>query len=576
MAADVRIDIAAQFVGKKAFKEAETATDKLNRNVKTLGKSLLAVYSAQKLISYARASVKAFAEDDKAAQALGITLKNLGLAYGANIGTVNGFISRLESQTGVLDDQLRPAMDGLLRATGSVTKAQELLALSLDISAGTGRSVVQVSTALQRAYLGQTTGLSRLGAGLTKTELATASFEEIQQRLSTLFAVQATAAADTYAGSLAKLTVAGENAKETIGKGLVDALVTASNSTSIDDLTGKINTAAEAMGNFIREAGYFISVTKQIFDFKNLSWTFQDPRAFQGMGNVSMSVSSQDTQRADAIAKKNATAMVKLTKEQAKNQAKILKDKRLQAAIDKANLALNKSSDVFDMDKIQIAAALTNQAEQLGKATSASQVLQIANDTARLNVKKSILALEDAIAAKDEQAIIAATAKLNADLKVLGALGMQNVKLQDIKTILDSLKPKDLINLANLEAALALLAKINLASTGSKTTPAPVLGGGGGFVQTPNGISPTTAPRSIADINAAVADLGLNTQILPNGREFTPDSGVLSGRSPNGREYNYSVSINVNSGIGTDPNAIAEAIDNVLREARDRGTLTIA
>ena len=576
MAADVRIDIAAQFVGKKAFKEAETATDKLNRNVKTLGKSLLAVYSAQKLISYARASVKAFAEDDKAAQALGITLKNLGLAYGANIGTVNGFISRLESQTGVLDDQLRPAMDGLLRATGSVTKAQELLALSLDISAGTGRSVVQVSTALQRAYLGQTTGLSRLGAGLTKTELATASFEEIQQRLSTLFAGQATAAADTYAGSLAKLTVAGENAKETIGKGLVDALVTASNSTSIDDLTGKINTAAEAMGNFIREAGYFISVTKQIFDFKNLSWTFQDPRAFQGMGNVSMSVSSQDTQRADAIAKKNATAMVKLTKEQAKNQAKILKDKRLQAAIDKANLALNKSSDVFDMDKIQIAAALTNQAEQLGKATSASQVLQIANDTARLNVKKSILALEDAIAAKDEQAIIAATAKLNADLKVLGALGMQNVKLQDIKTILESLKPKDLINISNLEQALALLAKINLASTGSRTTPAPVLGGGGGFVQTPNGISPTTAPRSIADINAAVADLGLNTQILPNGREFTPDSGVLSGRSPNGREYNYSVSINVNSGIGTDPNAIAEAIDNVLREARDRGTLTIA
>jgi len=74
---------------------------------------------------------------------------------------------------------------------------------------------------------------------------------------------------------------------------------------------------------------------------------------------------------------------------------------------------------------------------------------------------------------KDEQAIIAATAKLNADLKVLGALGMQNVKLQDIKSILDSLKPKDLINIANLEEALRLLAQINLASTGSKTTAPP-------------------------------------------------------------------------------------------------------
>jgi len=107
----------------------------------------------------------------------------------------------------------------------------------------------------------------------------------------------------------------------------------------------------------------------------------------------------------------------------------------------------------------------------LGKATSSAQLLQITNDTARLNVKRSILELEDAIAAKDEQAIIAATNKLNADLKVLGALGMQNVKLQDIKTILDSLQPKDLINIANLQAALDLLGKINLAQTGSTKAP---------------------------------------------------------------------------------------------------------
>ena len=452
---NVAINIAAEFKGKKAFKEATTATDKLNKNVKTLGKSLLAVYSAQKLISYARASVKAFAEDDKAAQALGITLKNLGLAYGANVGTVNGFISRLESQTGVLDDDLRPAMDGLLRATGSVTKAQELLALSLDIAAGTGKSVVQVSTALQRAYLGQTTGLSRLGAGLTKAELSTASFEEIQTRLSTLFAGQATAAADTYAGSLAKLNVAGENAKETIGKGLVDAFVTITNSSSVDDLIEKIDSAAESIANFVRETGEFIRITKSLFDFKNISFFAQDLNAFKGMGNISISKSSQDTQRADLLAIKNQKTLNKLTADQAKNQAKITKDKKLQAAIDKANLALNKGEEVFDMDKIQIAAALTNQAEQLGKATTQTQILQIANDTARLNVKRSILALEDAIAAKDEQAIIAATAKLNADLRSLAALTGQNATMIDIKSILDSLKPADLINQANLDAALA-------------------------------------------------------------------------------------------------------------------------
>lgn len=569
---NVNINIAAEFKGKKAFKEAATSTDKLNKNVKGLAKSLLAVYSTQKLYQFSKASVKAFAEDDKAARALGQTLKNLGLAYGSNAGTVNGFISRLELQTGVLDDELRPAMDRLLRATGDVTKSQELLGLALDISAGTGKSLTQVSQSLQKAYLGQTQALGRLGVGLSKAELTSSSFEEIQARLSTLFAGQATAAADTYAGSLAKLTVAGNNAKETIGKGLVDAFVTASNSSSIDDLIGKIDRAAEAMAGFLRETGKFIQITKDIF--KNPSFFAPSGGLFgdgKGFGNISMTVSSQDTQRADAIAKKNAAALAKLTGVQATNQAKILKDKRLAAAIDKANLALNKGSEVFDMDKIQIAAALTNQAEQLGKATSSAQVMQIANDTARLNVKKSIIELQDAIASKDEAAILKATEKLNADLKILGALSGQNVKLQDIKSILDSLKPKDLINLANLDAAIAKMMEL-LRLQGTKPS-APTAAatattgstGGATIFPFPNGAT------SIAETNANVAALGgVVTQILPNLKEFTPDTGMISGISPNGREYNFSVT--VNTGIG-DPNAIAEAIDNVIAEAVSRGTL---
>lgn len=566
---NVNINIAAEFKGKKAFKEATTSTDKLTKNVKGLAKSLLAVYSAQKILSFGKQSVKAFAEDDKAARALGQTLKNLGLAYGSNAGTVNGFISRLEMQTGVLDDELRPAMDRMLRATMDVTKSQELLSLALDISAGTGKSLTQVSQSLQKAYLGQTQALGRLGVGLTKAELTSSSFEEIQARLSTLFAGQATAAADTYAGSLAKLTVAGNNAKETIGKGLVDAFVTITNSSSVDDLVTKIDRAAQSIANFVRETGEFIKITKSLFDFKNMSLFAPSGGLFgdgKGFGNISMTVSSQDTQRADAIAKKNAAALARLTGVQAANQAKILKDKRLAAAIDKANLALNKGQDLFDLDKIQIAAALTSQAEQLGKATSGAQLLQIANDTARLNVKKSIFDLEDAIAAKDEQAIIKATEKLNADLKILGALSGQNVKLQDIKSILDSLKPKDLINLANLDAAIAKMMEL-LKLQGTKT----LVPTTGTTTTQPTATAAVQGATTIAGTNLSVAALGgVVTQILPNLKEFTPDTGMISGISPNGREFNFTV--NVNTGIG-DPNAIAEAIDNVITEAVSRGTL---
>jgi hypothetical protein len=611
----IDINIGSKLDGK-GFKQADTAINKLNKSTKSLTRNLGLALGTAAIISFGKASVKAFAEDDKAAKALGTTLNNLGLAYGSNVATVNGFISRLEMQTGVLDDELRPAMDRLLRATGDVTKSQELLGLALDIAAGTGKSVTQVSQSLQKAYLGQTQALGRLGVGLTKAELSTSSFEEIQARLATLFAGQATAAADTYAGSLARLTVAGNNAKETIGKGLVDALVTASNSTSTDDLIEKIDRAAESIANFVRETGEFIKITKSIFKFELFA---TDPNAFKGMGNISTSKTSQDTQRADAIAKKNAAALAKLTGVQAANQAKILKDKRLSNAIDKANLALNKGEEVFDMDKIQIAAALTNQAEQLGKATSSAQKMQIANDVARLNVKRSILELEDAIASKDELAITKATEKLNADLKVLSALNGQSAKLTDIKSILDSLKPKDLINQANLDAALAkiaemirLLAQANLAST-TRIPKSTDLGSGipeGDYVapvsktdalaaSVDSLIELSEAVQERADAFAMLLDLDTEAKIkalaesslaVSTGAQLfnTEDvarssllaglaggagvSGAVSGSRYAAQAAN-AYNITINAGVGSDPNAIAEAIDDYLRNAVDRGTL---
>jgi hypothetical protein len=386
---NVAINIAAEFTGKKAFKQAETSTDKLSKNVKGLAKSLLAVYSAQKILSYAKASVKAFAEDDKAATALGTTLKNLGLAYGSNIGTVNGYINRLEMQTGVLDDELRPAMDRFLRATLSVTKSQELLNLALDISAGTGKSLTQVSQSLQKAYLGQTQAIGRLGVGLTKAELTSSSFEEIQLRLTTLFAGQATAAADTYAGSLAKLTVAGNNAKETIGEGLVDAIKTASGSETIDPLIKGIDRIANAIAGLARETGEFIAITKSIFDFDLFA---KDLNAFKGMGNISMTISGQVDNSAAKAAQKTQT---KAAKDSAKAQ--------------KESLKLAKARAVFDLQKIQIEAALKGKISEEDKIRL--KLMQAIEEENLTNVEKYQKALEKAQEKTKELTDLLATVK---------------------------------------------------------------------------------------------------------------------------------------------------------------------
>jgi hypothetical protein len=506
----IDINIGSKLDGK-GFKQADTAINKLNKSTKSLARNFGLAFGTAAVLAYGRAAAKAFAEDDKAATSLATTLKNLNLAYGSNIGTVNGYINRLEQQTGVLDDELRPAMDRFLRATVSVTKSQELLNLSLDIAAGTGKSVTQVSQSLQKAYLGQTQAIGRLGVGLSKAELESSSFEQIQERLNVLFAGQATAAAETYAGSLGRLAVASNNAKETIGEGLFDALKTVSGSASTDEFIAKINSAANAIANFLRETAKFVAITKSIFKFELFA---SDPNAFKGMGNVSISKSSQDTQRADALALKTQKSVTKLTKEQASAQAKILKDKKLSAAIDKGNLLLGKAESVFDIDKIQIAAALQNQAQLLGKATEGSQILQIANDTARLNVKRSILALEEAIASKDEAAIVAATAKLNEDLKILGALTNQKTQMVAIESILKDLAPKDLIDQKNLDEALKKIKEMLGLLDGFDPKKL--------FNQTPTGISAVSAPRSTAAINEATAALGGVVSVIgENGKEFT-------------------------------------------------------
>jgi hypothetical protein len=594
---NVAINIAAEFKGKPAFKKAETSIDRLDQRTKNLGKTLTRTFGTTAVVAFGRASVRAFAEDDKAATSLGQTLKNLNLAYGSNIGTVNGFISRLEMQTGVLDDELRPAMDRLLRATGDVTKSQELLGLALDIAAGTGRSVTQVSQSLQKAYLGQTQALGRLGVGLSKAELTSSSFEEIQARLATLFAGQASAAAETFAGQIDKLTIAANNAKETIGKGLFDAITALSGGSStagIDNINKLATGIADTLKNVglligkledfkpvliavgVVAAAAFLPMTTAIAGAIFLLGTLNkalDKQSFakgiipKGMGNVSMTVSGQVDNRVLT----NQTKITKLSKEQAAAQAKILKDKRLQNAIDKANLALNKGGEIFDMDKIQIAAALTNQAEQLGKATSSAQVLQIANDIARLNVKKSILALEDAIAAKDEAAITAATNKLNADLKVLGVLGQQNVKLMDIKSILDTLLPKDLINLQNLKDAIALLGQIKIPSMTASVAPS-----GASVAKALESFKGTAASAFESLTAAQQATLGGYEPFvgakIPTTVTDSGGSGVGLGSNGTGRQVPAGVNITVNTGIG-DPNAIAEAIDQVLTDAATRGTL---
>jgi len=560
--ANIVIDIAAEFTGKNAFKQAETSTDKLTKGIKNMAKTLGVAFSVQQVLAFGKASVQAAAADEKAQKQLALALKNVGL--GRDAAASEAFIQKLQSEFGVVDDKLRPAYQALAVATGDTAQSQKLLQIALDISASTGKDLQSVTGAITKAYLGNNTALGKLGVGISKADLKAKSFDEVMNQLSTTFAGAATQSANTFQGSMDKLSVASNNVQEIIGKGIIDALKGLSEDTTVDDLAKGMEDFALFTADAIRGVGVLLEALKSIPAAVNLPGLRFAMQA-TGLGILSKIGAAERKKQEAAAARamnglahlaelesKYANITLKTTKKITAEELKQLKAKQLKAAIDKANLALGKGSNVFDIEKIQLAAAEKSAAEQLGKVTSQAQLLQITNDLARLEVKQSILALEDAIASKDVAAITNATNKLNADLGILGALTNQKIKLTDIKSILDSIVPKDLINLANLDAAIAKLKMI----------------GGGTATSTSAVASTTTGTPSLLDALAA----GSFVPVVGGGGYSTSAGNYASSGFP-GASKNGGVTVVVNAGTIANPEELTLLIQNSIISLNKRGDL---
>lgn len=477
MNTNIAIRIAADFVGKQAFGQAQTAVTGLEGAADKLGKKLAGAFSVYKIAQYSKASLKAYADDQRASALLAQQLKNLGL--GDATAQAQDFIGTLEKQTGILDDQLRPAYEQLARVTGSITKTQDLLKLAFDVSKGSGTDFASTVDALSQAYVGNYKGLKQLNLGLTQAELSSKSFSDIQAILNKQFGGAGAASMNTYAGQIDALNVALANASETIGKSLFDALALVSGDQGFGGFIDKIDTAASKVASLITVMSRGIRTLeiwlnpKATFkekqdQFKQLQteiWA-QDLSAKQRAAGMKVwnptgaYTPALKKAEQDAIARNKQ--LLAIAQAQQKAQADILKKKQDQAKLDQASLSLKKAEGLFNMDQIEIAAAMLNR--------------QSAEDYARLKLKKDILDLQDAINAQDVVAATALAKKVEDDYKVVAAYQQQNILAaiqanlvgavaSAAKTIPEN---KSLIDLDNLNAALKAIAELIAKLTGLK------------------------------------------------------------------------------------------------------------
>jgi len=222
------IPIISEFDGKgidkaiKEFKQLETVGEKAQFAIKKA-----AIPAAAALTAVAGAlglATKAAAEDEQQQALLANAMQNTVGATEATIAATEDMISAMSRATGTADSELRPAFSALLLGTHDVQKATDALTIAQDVSAGSGKSLAEVSDALAKAYGGNMKGLQALSPELKDMIKDGATLDTVMSVLSDNFGGSAAASAKTAAGQFKILKNSISETQESIGAALLPAL----------------------------------------------------------------------------------------------------------------------------------------------------------------------------------------------------------------------------------------------------------------------------------------------------------------------------------------------------------------
>ena len=208
---------------KKGLDDAEKVVNKSADQISDFGKKAALAFAAvgAAATAFAVSAVKAAAEDEKARKSLEQTIRSSTKATEAQIASIDNYIDKQSIATATTDDVLRPAFARLIRSTEDVTKAQDLLSLSQEIAAATGKPLEVVANALGKSFDGQNTALGKLGLGIDAATLKTMSHEEIMQRLKGTYNGFIENEATNAEFKFRQLTIALDQTKEKIGLALL-------------------------------------------------------------------------------------------------------------------------------------------------------------------------------------------------------------------------------------------------------------------------------------------------------------------------------------------------------------------
>jgi hypothetical protein len=169
-------------------------------------------------------AVRAAMEDQKSQALLANSLRNTVGATDAAIASTEDYITLLQKEVKVADDELRPALSRLSAATGSIASGQELLGTALNVSAQSGADLATSSNAIIKAMKGQGRALGLLVPGLSAATIKSKDFNKILTETNRETFGAASKRAQTLEYRLKGLNIAYGEVLETLGYALLPVI----------------------------------------------------------------------------------------------------------------------------------------------------------------------------------------------------------------------------------------------------------------------------------------------------------------------------------------------------------------
>ena len=407
------VQIAAEFTGKKALKEADKSINNLTKSTKKLAGALGVALSTTALVNFGKASVKAFVEAEKANSRLANSVDNLGLSFAT--ANIQSYLDGISRSAGIAGEVLVDAFQPLLTTTGSVAKSQEILNQALDVAAATGTDLATVTQDLANAYVGNTKGLKKYYIGLTQAELKNASFLDIQKQLNEQSSGAQSKYLSTYAGKMQVLGEAAGNAQELIGGALLQSVQDIFGAKDVTELIGKIDKLTGKVVGMIDtltwkwKQFWFVTSDRALLENLNPFSTYVK----NGLDKLDAEKAASVWRRAMAGAAgfdpsenavtgyaKSAAAIKKAEADARKRAQDIINAQKKNTAELKKQAALKKAGTVFDLTQIQMIAALKGQlTEEEKMRVQALLAIENENVTVATRLTNEILKAQDATGA---------------------------------------------------------------------------------------------------------------------------------------------------------------------------------